>query len=132
MMASFNSNVSFRKNQIWSGHAAGIAITEDGRGHISYNEISNMEWAGIDVRYGGNPVISHNQIVNGHSDGIVVGSGGKSVIFDNDLIGRGQFLLLCIISQTNIPPCSYFNNSAGRVAESLAFTEFNFCHKLFE
>ena len=53
-----NSNFTFRKNQICAGHAAGIAITEDGRGHISYNEISNMEWAGIDVPYGGNPVIS--------------------------------------------------------------------------
>ena len=59
-MASCNSNIYFRKNQIWSGHAAGIAIIEDGRGYISYNEIISMEWAGIDVLCGGNPVISHN------------------------------------------------------------------------
>ena len=90
-MASCNSNFTFRKNQICAGHGAGIAITEDEPGHISYNEISNMEWAGIDVRYGGNRVISHNQIVKGNSDGIVVGSSGKSVIFDSDLIGRGLF-----------------------------------------
>ena len=90
-MASCNSNIYFRKNHIWSGHATGIAITEDGRGYISYNEISSMKWAGNDVLCGGNSVISHNQIVKGHSDGLVVGSGRKSVIFDNYLIGRGLF-----------------------------------------
>ena len=93
-MESCNPNVSFRKNQIWSGLAAGIAITEDERGHISYTEISNMEWAGIDVRYGCNPAISHNQIVKGNY---------------NDLIGRGRFLLICSILLLNILPCSHFN-----------------------
>ena len=109
MVESCNSNVSFRKKQIWSGLAAGIAITEDGRGHISYTEISNMEWAGIDVRYGCNPAISHNQIVKGHLDAIAVRSGGKSVMFDNDLIGRGRFLSICSILLLSILPCSHFN-----------------------
>ena len=34
---------------MWSAHAVGIAITEDGRGHISQHVTSNMEWAFIDV-----------------------------------------------------------------------------------
>lgn len=62
MISSYSSNVSFRKSEKWSGHAAGIEITEDEGEHISYNKTSNLEWAGIDVRYGGKSVISHNQI----------------------------------------------------------------------
>ena len=128
-----NSNFTFRKNQICAGHAAGIAITEDGRGHISYNEISNMEWAGIDVRYGGNPVISHNQIVKGHSDGVVVGSGGKSVIFDNDLIGRGPFYWWAEFCRVTSHPVVILTSACiGRGGQTLAFTELNICDKLFE
>ena len=77
----------FRNNFICSGLASGIAVTENGRGHITHNVITGMAWAGIDVRHGGNPVISHNVVKNGMSDGIVVGKKGRSVILDNTIEG---------------------------------------------
>ena len=77
----------FRYNRIWSGRAAGVAVTEDGRGHIAYNDICSMEWAGIDIRNGADPVVSHNVIRKGQADGIVIGEGGKSILYDNDIQG---------------------------------------------
>ena len=96
LLAKLLHSSAFRNNQIWAGRAAGIAVTESGRGHISYNVITGMEWAGIDIRHGGNPVISHNCIQNGQADGIVVGEGGKSVIFDNSI--EGMLFLFCFIT----------------------------------
>lgn len=87
----FILHLFYRDNFIWSGRAAGIAVTEHGSGHISHNIISGMEWAGIDIRHGSNPIISHNIIQNGHCDGIVVGEGGKSIIVDNFIEGKYIF-----------------------------------------
>lgn len=64
-----------------------MAVTEDGKGHISYNEICGMEWAGIDIRNGADPVVSHNKIRKGQADGIVIGEGGKGILYDNDIQG---------------------------------------------
>ena len=77
-----------RDNFICCGKASGIAITENGRGHITHNVISEMQWAGIDIRNGANPVVSHNVIENGQSDGIVIADMGKSVIVDNTITGE--------------------------------------------
>lgn len=77
-----------RHNRIWSGRAAGIAVTEEGKGHILYNDIYGMEWGGVDIRNGGNPVVTNNWIRDGHADGIVIGEGGKGVIMDNDIRGK--------------------------------------------
>lgn len=76
-----------RHNRIWSGRAAGVAVTEEGKGHILYNDIYGMEWGGVDIRNGGNPVVTNNWIRDGHADGIVIGEGGKGVIMDNDIRG---------------------------------------------
>ena len=76
-----------RHNRIWSGRAAGVAVTEEGKGHILYNDIYGMEWGGVDIRNGGNPVVTNNWIREGHADGIVIGEGGKGVIMDNDIRG---------------------------------------------
>ena len=81
-----------RHNRIWSGRAAGVAVTEDGKGHISYNDICGMEWAGIDIRNGADPVVSHNKIRKGQADGIVIGEGGKGILYDNDIQGGLPFL----------------------------------------
>ena len=62
-------------------------MTEEGKGHILYNDIYGMEWGGVDIRNGGNPVVTNNWIRDGHADGIVIGEGGKGVIMDNDIRG---------------------------------------------
>lgn len=80
-----------RHNRIWSGRAAGVAVTEDGKGHISYNDICGMEWAGIDIRNGADPVVSHNKIRKGQADGIVIGERGKGILYDNDIQGELPF-----------------------------------------
>lgn len=77
-----------RHNRIWSGQAAGVAITEEGRGHITHNDICGMEWGGVDIRNGGNPLVSNNWIRDGQADGIVIGEGGKGIIMDNDILGE--------------------------------------------
>ncbi len=77
-----------RYNRIWTGRAAGVAVTEDGRGHITHNDICGMEWAGIDIRNGADPVVSHNVIRKGQADGIVIGEAGKSIIYDNEIQGE--------------------------------------------
>ena len=74
---------NIRCNRIWAGKAAGIAVTEDGYGHISFNDISGMEWGGIDIRNGGHPVVLNNTIHNGHGDGVVIGRNGSGIIFEN-------------------------------------------------
>ena len=76
-----------RFNRIWSGRAAGVAVTEDGRGQITHNDICGMGWGGVDIRNGGNPLVSNNWIRDGHADGIVIGEGGKGIIMDNDIRG---------------------------------------------
>ena len=85
-----------RHNRIWSGRAAGVAVTEEGKGHILYNDIYGMEWGGVDIRNGGNPVVTNNWIREGHADGIVIGEGGKGVIMDNDIRGTLQQYLYTI------------------------------------
>lgn len=72
-----------------------MAVTEEGRGHILYNDICGMEWGGVDIRNGGNPVVTNNWIRDGHADGIVIGEGGKGVIMDNDI--RGKVLLVNVL-----------------------------------
>ena len=74
---------NIRCNRIGAGPAAGIAVTEDGYGHISFNDISGMEWGGIDIRNGGHPVVLNNTIHNGHGDGVVIGRNGSGIIFEN-------------------------------------------------
>lgn len=100
----------FRHNRIWAGRAAGVAVTEEGKGHILYNDIYGMEWGGVDIRNGGNPVVTNNWIREGHADGIVIGEGGKGVIMDNDIRGNSLlrknilwiYYLCCITVKTRV------------------------------
>ena len=88
--------VLFRHNRIWAGRAAGVAVTEEGKGHILHNDICGMEWGGVDIRNGGNPVVTNNWIREGHADGIVIGEGGKGVIMDNDIRGNSLINILTV------------------------------------
>lgn len=72
-----------RCNRIWAGQAAGIAVTEEGFGHVYFNDICGMEWGGVDIRNGGHPVIMNNTIHSGHGDGVVIGERGCGLIFEN-------------------------------------------------
>ena len=85
---------STRCNRIWAGQAAGIAVTEEGFGHVYFNDICGMEWGGIDIRNGGHPVIMNNTIHKGHGDGVVIGKRGCGLIFENVIRSkcRGQTL----------------------------------------
>ena len=73
-----------------------MAVTEEGKGHILYNDICGMEWGGVDIRNGGNPVVTNNWIREGHADGIVIGEGGKGVIMDNDIRGNVLMNILAV------------------------------------
>ena len=90
-------NALSRRNRIWSGHAAGVAVTEEGKGQILFNDIYGMEWGGVDIRNGGNPVVSNNWIRDGHADGIVIGEGGKGIIMDNDIRGTDSTHFSCTL-----------------------------------
>lgn len=87
-----------------------MAVTEEGKGHILYNDIYGMEWGGVDIRNGGNPVVTNNWIREGHADGIVIGEGGKGVIMDNDIRGNSLlrknilwiYYLCCITVKTRV------------------------------
>ena len=79
-------------------------MTEEGKGHILYNDICGMEWGGVDIRNGGNPVVTNNWIRGGHADGIVIGEGGKGVIMDNDIRGNSLINLLTVQSNFQLQP----------------------------
>lgn len=81
-----------------------MAVTEEGKGHILYNDICGMEWGGVDIRNGGNPVVTNNWIREGHADGIVIGEGGKGVIMDNDIRGNSLINLLTVQSNLQLRP----------------------------
>ena len=80
-----------RCNRIWAGQAAGIAVTEDGFGHVYFNDICGMEWGGIDIRNGGHPIIMNNTIHKGHGDGVVIGKRGCGLIFENVIRSKCRF-----------------------------------------
>ena len=109
-------------NRICHGSAAGIAVTESGKGHIvgekrkmferstavisdseeailffvsvlADNLISGNRWGGIDIRHCGDPRVTCNLICNGMSDGIVVGSKGLGTIEANVI--RGEQMCKC-------------------------------------
>ena len=82
--------LSTRCNRIWAGQAAGIAVTEDGFGHVYFNDICGMEWGGIDIRNGGHPVIMNNTIHKGHGDGVVIGKRGCGLIFENVIRSKSR------------------------------------------
>ena len=114
-------------------------MTEEGKGHILYNDIYGMEWGGVDIRNGGNPVVSNNWIRDGHADGIVIGEGGKGIIMDNDIRGSLNFLvtvqsIACMkgIVKRQCKAGSKFYvcelNSFNEVIPKLEFSTLLFCH----